>query len=48
LKEEIEAWKKKRLEELKKGGKAVKYGKIAETKKMENEDTLNNNRPIIE
>lgn len=33
---------------MKKGGKAVKYGKIAETKKSENEDILSGNRPIID
>ena len=33
LKEEIEIWKKKRLEELKGANKEVKYGKIGINKK---------------
>ena len=33
LKEEIEKWKTLRREELKKGSKAVKYGKIAASQK---------------
>jgi ubiquitin conjugation factor E4 B len=37
LKAEIEKWKKQRLEELKKGDKKLKYGKIADAKKNETE-----------
>ncbi len=37
-------WKAKRLEELKKGGKAIKYGNIQNNKKEKDEEiALNNN-----
>lgn len=39
LREEIQNWKKKRMEELKKGGKAVKYGNIQKGKKQKDEDS---------
>jgi len=49
LKEEIEVWKKKRMEELKKGGKEVKYGKIGATRKEESgEEIFGNSNPVIE
>lgn len=48
LKEEMEVWKKRRLEELKKGGKEVKYGKIGATKKEENEGEVFAGGPIIQ
>ena len=49
LKEEIEVWKKKRMEELKKGGKEVKYGKIGATRKEESgEEMFGNSNPVIE
>lgn len=35
LKREIDEWKKKRLEELKKGDKETKYGKKGDKKKQE-------------
>jgi hypothetical protein len=47
LKEEIEVWKKKRMEELKKGGKEVKYGKIGATRKEESGEEIFGN-PVIE
>ena len=37
LKQEIQKWRKQRLEELKKGDKKLKYGKIADTKKETDE-----------
>jgi hypothetical protein len=33
LKQEIQVWKKKRIEELKGANKSVKYGKIGKNKK---------------
>jgi len=47
LKEEIEKWKKLRLEELKKGGKAVKYGKIVTNQKEVDDNEFVKN-PVIE
>jgi len=46
LKDEIDRWKKFRLEELKKGGKEVKYGKIAANQKEVEERAFGNN-PVI-
>jgi hypothetical protein len=44
LREEIEAWKLKRLDELKKGGKAIKYGNIENNKREKDEGiALSNN-----
>jgi hypothetical protein len=48
LMEEMEVWKKRRLEELKKGGKEVKYGKIGASKKEENEGEVFAGGPIIQ
>ena len=47
LVEEIEKWKKQRLEELKKGDKGIKYGKIG-ANKMESEEGVFSNNPVIE
>jgi hypothetical protein len=44
LRNEIEMWKKKRLKELKKGGKEIKYGNIQNNKKEKDEEiTISNN-----
>lgn len=44
LKNEIESWKKKRLEEIKKGGKDIKYGNIENNKREKDEEIqLSNN-----
>jgi hypothetical protein len=44
LRTEIEMWKKKRLEELKKGGKEIKYGNIQNNKKEKDaEINISNN-----
>lgn len=44
LRNEIEMWKKKRLEELKKGGKEIKYGNIQNNKKEKDEEiAISNN-----
>ncbi len=44
LRNEIEMWKKKRLEELKKGGKEIKYGNIQKNKKEKDEEiAISNN-----
>ena len=46
LKEQIEKWKKFRLQEIKKGGKKVKYGKIVANQKEAEEGVFGNN-PLI-
>lgn len=46
LKQEIEVWKKKRLEELKGANKEIKYGKIGQNKKEEEEESLYGDKVI--
>lgn len=48
LKAEIQKWKKQRLEELKKGDKKLKYGKIADSKKETTEEGGYGINPVIQ
>lgn len=41
LKQEIEDWKRKRMQELKGANKEIKYGKITVNKKEEEENVFN-------
>ncbi len=48
LKQEIQDWKMKRFEELKKGGKQVKYGNIQNCKKEKDEEERIFNQNFLE
>ena len=47
LKEEIEVWKKKRMQEIKQGGKKVKYANHAVIKDEKSEKEIFGNNPIL-